>query len=249
MTRAENRTGTFKSFAGWKSDITALKDYADLLPEHMKKYIDFINNYLKVNVSYISNGPARDQLIENLIICQPNQKIISKKIWLIKNFAEILQYNLIGIWHQNLIRRKRIQKNPHLSHRKKLPAKHLQNQKKKKMMMKRMMRMMDTPKTTAKKGRQSNRHPKIKKKSDEDDDDDDAEGEDEVDDWDKVEEEEEWDPDFDEFDIPKSKTKKAEHRVGKKSAKADEDDLGLDDEFKNLDLFNDSGFDEEEDDF
>jgi adenylosuccinate synthase len=53
-----------KSFTGWKSDITALQDYAGL-PEHMKKYIDFINDYLKVNVSYISNGPARNQLIEN----------------------------------------------------------------------------------------------------------------------------------------------------------------------------------------
>jgi adenylosuccinate synthase len=53
-----------KSFTGWKSDITALQDYAGL-PGHMKKYIDFINDYLKVNVTYISNGPARNQLIEN----------------------------------------------------------------------------------------------------------------------------------------------------------------------------------------
>jgi adenylosuccinate synthase len=53
-----------KSFTGWQSDITSLQDYAGL-PEHMKKYIHFINDYLKVNVSYISNGPARNQLIEN----------------------------------------------------------------------------------------------------------------------------------------------------------------------------------------
>lgn len=54
-----------KSFPGWKSDITATSSY-DGLPEHMKNYIDFINDYLKVNISYISNGPARNQLIENL---------------------------------------------------------------------------------------------------------------------------------------------------------------------------------------
>jgi len=54
-----------KSFPGWQSDITSLKSCADL-PGHMKNYIHFINDYLKVNVSYISNGPARNQLIENL---------------------------------------------------------------------------------------------------------------------------------------------------------------------------------------
>ena len=72
-----------------------------------------------------------------------------------------------------------------------------------------------------------------------------------MDEWDKVEEDEEWDPDFDEFDIPRSKAKKGGAAVpGKKTAKgSDEDDLGLDDEFKNLDLFNDNGFEEEEDDF
>ena len=54
-----------ESFQGWQSTITSLKNYPNL-PEPMKKYIQFINHYLKVNVTYISNGPARDQLIENL---------------------------------------------------------------------------------------------------------------------------------------------------------------------------------------
>jgi len=70
-----------------------------------------------------------------------------------------------------------------------------------------------------------------------------------VDDWEKVEEEEEWDPDFDEFDVPKSKTKKATTGgAPKKTAKGDDDDLGLDEDFKDLDLFGDGDF-EEEDDF
>ena len=51
------------SFDGWKSDITAIKDF-DLLPAAMKTYISFIDSYLKVKVSYISNGPGRNQLIE-----------------------------------------------------------------------------------------------------------------------------------------------------------------------------------------
>jgi adenylosuccinate synthase len=52
-----------KSFDGWKTDITALKKY-DNLPEKMKEYVQFINNYLGVKVAYISNGPGREQLIE-----------------------------------------------------------------------------------------------------------------------------------------------------------------------------------------
>ena len=66
------------------------------------------------------------------------------------------------------------------------------------------------------------------------------------DDWEKVEEEDDWDPDFEEFDLPKSKTKKS---TGTKKPGKEEDDLGIDDEFKDMDLFNDSGFDDEEDDF
>ncbi len=51
------------TFKGWKKDITTIKDI-HLLPEEMKTYISYIDSYLKVNVSYISNGPGRDQLIE-----------------------------------------------------------------------------------------------------------------------------------------------------------------------------------------
>jgi DNA-directed RNA polymerase subunit delta len=76
----------------------------------------------------------------------------------------------------------------------------------------------------------------------EDADDDDAE---EVsDDWEKPEEEDDWDPDFDEFDVPKSTAKKA----GKKDA--EEEDFAIDDEFKDMGLFDDSGgFDDDDDDF
>jgi len=86
-----------------------------------------------------------------------------------------------------------------------------------------------------------------KKGKDDDDDDDDGAEEDAVDDWDKVEEEEEWDPDFEEFDIPKSKGKKAPGTAAKKGADDDED-FKIDDEFK--DMFDDGdGFEEEDDDY
>ena len=79
-----------------------------------------------------------------------------------------------------------------------------------------------------------------------DDSDDD---DDEVDDWEKPEEEDSWDPDFEEFDLPKSKAKKSSGTAGKKSGKGDDDDLGMDDDFKDMDLFNDSAIDDEEDDY
>ncbi|HUR10613.1 MAG TPA: hypothetical protein VM012_04555 [Flavitalea sp.] len=86
-----------------------------------------------------------------------------------------------------------------------------------------------------------------KGKEDDEDDDDDVEV---VDEWEKPEEEETWDPDFEEFDLPKSKTKKATGPVGKKTGKGEEeDDVAFDEEFKDLDLFNDAGVDDEDDDF
>ena len=53
-----------RSFPGWGTDTTAVKKY-NQLPEKMKEYVQFINNYLGVKIAYISNGPGREQLIEN----------------------------------------------------------------------------------------------------------------------------------------------------------------------------------------
>ena len=86
-----------------------------------------------------------------------------------------------------------------------------------------------------------------KKKKEDDDDDDDDVAEDKEDDWDKVEEEDDWDPDFAEFDVPKSKGKKAT-TPAKKGVADEDDDFKVDDEFK--DMFNDGDdFTEEEDDY
>jgi adenylosuccinate synthase len=53
----------YKAFAGWNTDTTAIKN-TDALPTTMKEYVAFINQYLGINVHYISNGPGRDQIIE-----------------------------------------------------------------------------------------------------------------------------------------------------------------------------------------
>jgi adenylosuccinate synthase len=54
-----------EAFKGWKSDTTTIKNY-DNLPEKMREYVQYINKYLGVKIAYISNGPGRDQLIENI---------------------------------------------------------------------------------------------------------------------------------------------------------------------------------------
>ncbi len=52
----------YKSFEGWKTDSTKIKEAA-FLPENMSRFIEFINAYVGVPVKYLSNGPDRDQII------------------------------------------------------------------------------------------------------------------------------------------------------------------------------------------
>jgi len=52
----------YKAFKGWSKPITDCKTWADF-PEQMNDYLAFINDYLGVEVKYVSNGPGRDQII------------------------------------------------------------------------------------------------------------------------------------------------------------------------------------------
>lgn len=55
-------TPSYEHFKGWMTDITKVRDYEGL-PVPMKQYVDFINGFLGVHISHISNGPERDQII------------------------------------------------------------------------------------------------------------------------------------------------------------------------------------------
>jgi nucleolin len=78
-------------------------------------------------------------------------------------------------------------------------------------------------------------------------DEDDLDEEEEVkDDWEKTEEDASWDPDFEEFDMPKKSAKKP----GKFKPSDEDEDFNLNDDLKDIDdddLFDDK--DELEDDF
>ena len=52
----------YKRFAGWQKDISSINDFT-LLPEEMKTYINYLNEFLGIPVKYISNGPGRDQIL------------------------------------------------------------------------------------------------------------------------------------------------------------------------------------------
>jgi adenylosuccinate synthase len=53
----------YQSFSGWNTTTCEANSYASL-PESMKTYVNFINQYLGVNIHFISNGPGRDQIIK-----------------------------------------------------------------------------------------------------------------------------------------------------------------------------------------
>ncbi|RYG34422.1 MAG: adenylosuccinate synthetase, partial [Chitinophagaceae bacterium] len=52
----------FESFEGWKTDISTTASFNDM-PQKMKTYIEYLQNFLKVPIRYISNGPGRDQIV------------------------------------------------------------------------------------------------------------------------------------------------------------------------------------------
>jgi adenylosuccinate synthase len=62
MTRAAIEP-VLQTFSGWNTDTSQAKNPEEL-PEVMQHYIAFINQYLGVPVSYVSNGPGRDQIVK-----------------------------------------------------------------------------------------------------------------------------------------------------------------------------------------
>lgn len=52
----------YKTFEGWQGSCASSPSYADL-PEEMKTYLHFIEDYLQAPVKYVSTGPERDQIL------------------------------------------------------------------------------------------------------------------------------------------------------------------------------------------
>lgn len=53
----------YVTLPGWNEDITKIKSYEEL-PENAKKYLQFIEEFLKVPVQWVGTGPARESMLE-----------------------------------------------------------------------------------------------------------------------------------------------------------------------------------------
>ena len=58
----ENVTPVYKTFKGWKADLTSMTTYKEL-PTELKEYIQFIEDELEVPIKIVSVGPDRKQTI------------------------------------------------------------------------------------------------------------------------------------------------------------------------------------------
>ena len=61
-TKLYNYESIYEELEGWDEDLTKVRSY-DELPVNAKKYIEFIENYLCINVYLVSVGPERSQNI------------------------------------------------------------------------------------------------------------------------------------------------------------------------------------------
>lgn len=52
----------YKSFPGWKEDLTKIREYSQL-PETFKTYIDYVEKQIEVPINIISVGPDREETI------------------------------------------------------------------------------------------------------------------------------------------------------------------------------------------
>lgn len=60
---AQTIVPVYQSFPGWERPAASCNSF-DELPEQMKSYLRFLEEYLEVPVKFVSNGPGRNQLLE-----------------------------------------------------------------------------------------------------------------------------------------------------------------------------------------
>ena len=57
-----NAQPVYETFKGWEEDITSIKNFEEL-PENAKKYINAIDDFIEIPITFISVGPERNQNI------------------------------------------------------------------------------------------------------------------------------------------------------------------------------------------
>ncbi len=54
---------SYVKLAGWKTSIAAVSSYEEF-PEKCKRYISFIEEYLKIPIEWIGVGPGRESMVK-----------------------------------------------------------------------------------------------------------------------------------------------------------------------------------------
>jgi adenylosuccinate synthase len=63
ITRLEHSQPIYTTLPGWKTDISGVRDYADL-PAACQAYVDEIERRVNVPIALVSNGPKREQILK-----------------------------------------------------------------------------------------------------------------------------------------------------------------------------------------
>lgn len=58
----EKAKPVYVTLPGWKCDVSGIRDYNEL-PENCRKYIEFIEKEIGFDITMVSNGPAREDII------------------------------------------------------------------------------------------------------------------------------------------------------------------------------------------
>lgn len=61
-TRLKRAKPVWVKLPGWKTDITGIRNYAEL-PENCRKYVEFIEREIGYPITMVSNGPSREDII------------------------------------------------------------------------------------------------------------------------------------------------------------------------------------------
>ncbi|WPH00825.1 adenylosuccinate synthetase [Acrodontium crateriforme] len=62
LTKLENLEIKYETLPGWKSNTVGMQKYEDL-PENARKYIEYIEKFVGVQIKYIGTGPGRENMI------------------------------------------------------------------------------------------------------------------------------------------------------------------------------------------
>lgn len=72
LTKFQKIQPNYVELDGWTEDISKAQTFEEL-PVNAQKYIQFIEDDLKVKISWIGNGPKREEMIHREAVKKPSE--------------------------------------------------------------------------------------------------------------------------------------------------------------------------------